>query len=118
MDVRIQKHNANAAGLSNLIVAVAGLLFATNPALATVLAASPGATLDTNVRVLEWAITMDGGHVATEVMLSGEGTATGWMRARVGFGPVGVVSFPVGLEIEGASKGCKQTNQHRLHDDR
>ena len=117
LDARIQEHNANEVRLSNLIVAVARLLFATDPALATLLAASPGPTLDTNVRVLEWAITMDGGHVATEVMLARKGTAAGWLRAHVGFGPVRVMGLPVGLEIKGPSKGCKRANQRGLHDE-
>lgn len=91
--------------LSDLVVAVAGLLLATDPALAALLAASPGPTLNTNVRVLKWAIAMNGGHVATEVMFAGERTSTRRMRARVGLGPVGVVRLPVRLEIKGPSKG-------------
>ena len=48
---------------------------------------------------------MDSGHMATEVMLAGEGTSAGGMRARVGLGPVGVMGLPVGLEIKGPSEG-------------
>ena len=90
--------------LSDLIVAVARPLFGTDPALATLLAASPGPTLDTDVRVLEWAVTVDGGHVAAEVMLAREGTSAGWMRAHVGLGPVRVMGLPVSLEIKGPSE--------------
>jgi len=91
--------------LSDLVVAVAGLLFATDPALAALLAASPRPTLDTNVRVLEWAITVDGSHVTAKIVLAREGTSTGRMGASVGLGPVGVMGFPVGLEIKGPSEG-------------
>jgi len=91
--------------LSDLIVAVARPLLATDPTLAALLAASPRPTLDANVRVLEWEITMDGGHVATEVMLAREGASAGWMQTHMGLGPVRVVGLPVGLEIEGSSKG-------------
>jgi len=45
----IQEHNEDGARLSDLVVAVAGLLFATDPALAAVLATSPRPTLDTDV---------------------------------------------------------------------
>ena len=91
--------------LSDFVVAVAGLVFATDPALATLLAASPRPTLDANVGVIKRAITMNGGHVAPEVMLAREGPSTGWMRARMGLGPVGVVGFLVSLEIKGPSEG-------------
>ena len=96
--------------LSNLVVAVARLVFATDPALATLLAASPRPALNTNVRVVKWAITMNGSHVAAEVMLAREGASTGWMRAHMGLRPVGVMGFPVGLEIKGPSKGYKRMN--------
>lgn len=93
--------------LSDLVVAVAGLYFAANPALPALLAASPGATFDSDVQVLDWAITVDGSYVATKIMLTGEGTAAGWVRARVGLGPVRVVGLPVSLEIKGASEGSR-----------
>ena len=99
-----------AVRLSDLIVAVARPLLAANPALAALLAASPRPTLDTNVRVLEGNITMDGGHVATEVMLAREGTSAGWMQTHVGLGPVGVVGLPVGFQIEGPGEGY-ETNE-------
>jgi len=50
---------------------------------------------------------MDGGYVATEVVLAREGTSTGWMWAGVGFGPVGVMGLLVRLEIKGPSKGSR-----------
>jgi len=81
LNIHIQKHNADGGRLSNFVVAVARLVFATDPALAALLATGPGATLDTNVRVVKWAITMNGGHVTTEVMLAREGASAGWMRA-------------------------------------
>jgi len=94
-------------GLSDLIIAVARLLFDTDPALAALVAASPRSTLDTDVRVLEQAVAVDGGHVATEVMLAGEGTSARWMGAHVGLVSMGVVGLPVGLEIEGPSEGSR-----------
>ena len=63
------------------------------------------------MQVLDWAITVDGGYVAAKVMLTREGTAAGWVRARVGLGPVGVVGLLVSLEIKGASEGWQRTNQ-------
>jgi hypothetical protein len=104
LNVRIQKHNRDAR-LSNFVVAVAGLVFASDPALAAFLATSPGPTLNTNVRVVKRVITMDGSHMATEVVLAREGASTGWMRARVGLGPVGIMGFLVGLEIKSPSEG-------------
>ena len=101
--------------LSNFVVAVAGLLFTTDPALATLLAASPGPTFNTNVQLLKGAITVNGGHVATKVMLAREGTSTGRVGTGVGFGPVGVVSLPVGLKIEGPSECWKRMSQHEPH---
>jgi len=50
---------------------------------------------------------MDGGHVATKVVLAREGTSAGWMWAHVGLGPVGVMGLPVGLEIKGPSEGSR-----------
>jgi len=96
--------------LSDFVVAVAGLVFATDPALATLLATSPRPTLDANVRVVKRAIAMDGSHVAPEVMLAREGPSAGWMRARMGLGPVGVVRFLVSLEIKGPSEGYRRMN--------
>jgi len=93
--------------LPDLVVAVARLVFATDPALATLLATSPSATFDTNVRVVKRAIAMNGGHVTAKVVLAREGASTGRMRARMGLGPVGVVGFPVRLEIKGASEGSR-----------
>ena len=105
MDIHVQEHNADGRHLSNFVVAVARLVFAADPALAALLATGPGATLDTNVRVVKWVIMMNGGHVATEVMLARERARAGWMRARMGLGPVWVMSFPVSLEIKGPSEG-------------
>jgi len=99
--------NAEVARLSDLVVAVARFLFATDPALAALLAASPRSTLDSNVQVLDWAVTMDGGYVATEVMLTREGTPAGWVWARVGLGPLRVMGLLVGLEIKGPGEGSR-----------
>jgi hypothetical protein len=104
-DESIQKHNADAARLSDLIVATARPLLATNPALAALLAASSGPTLDTDVRVLRWTVAVDGGHVATEIMLAGERPSTRRMGAGMRLGPVRVVGFPMGLEIKCSSEG-------------
>jgi len=51
LNIRIQGRKVEALSLSDFIVAVASLLGATDPALATLLAASPRATLDSNVQV-------------------------------------------------------------------
>jgi hypothetical protein len=91
--------------LSDLVVAVARLLFSADPALSTLLATSPRPTLDSDVRVLERTVAVDGGHVTTEIMLARERASAGRMGAGVGLGPVGVVGLPMGLEIEGPSKG-------------
>lgn len=101
------KGNAGAVCLSDLVVAVARLDFTADPALPALLAASPGATFNPDVQVLDWAITVDGSYVATKVMFTGEGAAAGWVRARVGLGPVRVVGLPMSLEIEGASEGSR-----------
>jgi len=93
--------------LSNFVVAIARFVLATNPALAALLATGPRPTLNTNVRVVKRAITMNGSHVTTEVVLAREGASTGWMRARMGLGPVGVMGFPMGLEIKGPSEGSR-----------
>jgi len=106
-DKSIQKHKAGAVRLSDLIVAVARLLFAPNPALTALLATCPRSTLNADVRFLERAVAMDGGHVATEIMLAGERPSARWMRAGVGLRPVRVVGFPMGLEIEGPSEGSR-----------
>lgn len=50
---------------------------------------------------------MNGSHVAAEIVFAGEGTSTRWMGAGVGLGPVGVMGFPVGLEIKGPSEGSR-----------
>ena len=110
LDIRIQKNNADGTRLSDLVVAVAGLVLATNPALATLLATSPRPTLDTNVRVVEGAIPMNGGHVTTEVVLARERSSTRWMRACMRLGPVRVMCLLVGLEIKGPSESWKQIN--------
>jgi len=96
----IQKYDARVACLSDLVVAVAGFLLATDPALAALLATRPGATFYPNVQIFDWAITVDSGYVATEIMLAGKGSSAGWVWARVRLSPVRVVGFPVGLEIE------------------
>jgi len=93
--------------LSDLIVAVARLLFASDPALAALLATCPGSALDANIRVLNRAVTMYGGHVATEVVLAGERPSARRMGAGVGLGPVGVVRLPMGFEIEGPGEGSR-----------
>ena len=94
---------------SDLVVAVASLLFATDPTLATLLAATPGSTLDSDVQVLDWAITMDSGHVTAEIVLARERTTTGRVRARVRLSPVGVMGLLMGLEIKGSGEGYKRT---------
>lgn len=108
-DLHIQKRNTETMRLSDLVVAVAGLLFTTNPTLATFLAASPGSTVDSNMQLLNGAVTMDSGYMATEIVLAGERTSTGWVRACMWLGPVRVMSFSVGLEIEGPSERFKWT---------
>lgn len=103
----IQKHDVRGARLSDLVVAVAGFLLATDPTLAALLTTRPGATFYSNGRVFDWAITVDGGYVAAEVMLAGKGSPAGWVWASVGLRPVRVVGFPVGLEVEGPSEGSR-----------
>lgn len=79
--IEAYKNNADGTRLSNLVVAAAGLVLAADPALAALLAASPRPALDANVRVVEWAVSVNGGHVTTEVMLARERSSAGWMRA-------------------------------------
>jgi len=102
-----KKHKAGAVRLSDLIIAVARLLFASDPALATLLATCPRSALNANVRVLERTVTMYGSHVAAKVVLAGERASARRMRAGVGLGPVGVVGLPMGLEIEGPGEGSR-----------
>lgn len=68
----IRKYNIETVLLSDLVVAVARLLLATDPALAAFLAASPGATLDPDVQFLDHGVTVDSGYVTTKVMLARE----------------------------------------------
>jgi len=91
--------------LSNLKVAIARLLFASDPTLAALVTTCPRPALDANVRVMERAVTMYGGHVATKVVLAGERASARRLGAGVGLGPVRVVGLPMGLEIEGPSEG-------------
>lgn len=101
----IQKYDERGARLSDLVVAVAGFLLATDPTLAALLATRPGASFYSDVRVFNRAITVDCGYVATEVMLAGKGSSARRVWASVGLRPVRVVGFPVGLEVEGPGEG-------------
>ena len=93
------------------VVAFACLrVIVTDPTLATVVAAVPFSTLNTNsfrgggrTRVA----TMNGNQMAAQIMLATEGTTTGFVLASKRLGSVGVMGCDVRLQVVGTSKSYK-----------